>query len=161
MKKLLPVRTTSVNTRVPFRGAVRLKSPIILLRMRSIRLWPAIRTGCSLTPRRARIPVSLSILLRERQRRTESILTLTSCVFCHCSRIWGRVHQTRRLTNFFHGTKERVNRCCSKTTPYDCTPALTTRLGCFAADRRLLSAYIEWKKKQAVSAQIWLQTLSR
>lgn len=36
-------------------------------------------------------------------------------------------------------SKELVNRRCSKKTPYDCTPALIARLGCFAAKGRLLS----------------------
>ena len=99
------------------------------------------RTGSSLTPQRAQIPVLLSVPLWKRQRRTESILMLTCCVFCRYSRFSGRVHQTRSLINSFRGTKECVNLCCSKTTPYDRTPALMARLGCSAAHGKLLTAY--------------------
>ena len=122
------------NSCVRFCSMVRLKSPIILLRMRSVRLWSFERTGFSLTPQTAQIPVLLSIPLWKQQRRTELIHTLTCCVFCHCSRILESVHQTRSLISFFRGTKECVNRCSSKTTPYDCTPALIARLGWFPAN---------------------------
>ncbi len=114
IKGLIEAKKTSVkeDTCARFCSMVRLKSPIILLRMRSVRLWSVERTGFSLTLQRARIPALLSIPLWKQQRRTELILTLTCCAFCRCSRILGRVHQTRSLISFFRGTKECVTRCC-------------------------------------------------